>query len=112
MVHVPAKFRESTTAMRFRATVQKLNVTDGQKDRRTGAFQYLPSRAFGAAGDNKTPRDARAHRRHHGRLFTHQTYAFEGNPGGNPGNPHWCWCGRSNSCFYQHLHVHHTTMLV
>ena len=35
--------------MRFRVTVQKLNVTD----RRTGALQYLPSRAFGAAGDNE-----------------------------------------------------------
>ena len=33
--------------------MRKLNVTDGQTDRRTdgGALQYLPSRAFGAAGD-------------------------------------------------------------
>ena len=46
MVHIPAKFRENTS-MRFRVTVQKLNVTDGQ------ALQYLPFRAFGAAGDNK-----------------------------------------------------------
>ena len=42
--------------MRFLVTVRKLNVTDrqtdGQTDRR-GALQYLPSRAFGAAGDNK-----------------------------------------------------------
>ena len=30
--------------------MRKLNVTDGQTDRR-GALQYLPSRAFGAAGD-------------------------------------------------------------
>ena len=43
-------FRENT-AMRFRVTVRKLNMTDGQTDRR-GAFQYLPSRAFGTAGDN------------------------------------------------------------
>ena len=54
MVHVPAKFRENTS-MRFWATVRKLNVTDRQTyiqtDRR-GALQYLPSRAFGAAGDN------------------------------------------------------------
>ena len=54
MMHVPAKFRENT-AMHFRVTVRKLNVTetDGivQPDRR-GAFQYLPSHAFGAAGDN------------------------------------------------------------
>ena len=35
--------------------MRKLNVTDGQTDGRTdgGALQYLPSRAFGAAGDNK-----------------------------------------------------------
>ena len=46
MVHVPAKFRENTS-MRFWVTVRKLNVTDGQ----TGALQYLPSRAFGTAGD-------------------------------------------------------------
>ena len=35
--------------------MRKLNVTDGQTDGRTdgrGALQYLPSRAFGAAGDN------------------------------------------------------------
>ena len=50
MVHVPAKFRENTS-MRFRVTVRKLNVTDRQTDGR-GALQYLPSRAFGAAGDN------------------------------------------------------------
>ena len=41
MVHVPAMFRENT-AMRFRVTVQKLNVTDGQTDGQTGAFQYVP----------------------------------------------------------------------
>ena len=46
MVHIPAKFRENT-AMRFRDTVRK---RDGRTDRR-GALQYLPSRAFGAAGD-------------------------------------------------------------
>ena len=40
--------------------MRKLNVTDGQTDGRTdgqtdrwGALQYLPSRAFGAAGDKK-----------------------------------------------------------
>ena len=53
MVHVPAKF----TAMPRRVTVRKRNVTDGQTDGRTdwraGAFQYLPSRAFDVAGDNK-----------------------------------------------------------
>ena len=32
MVHVPAKFRENTS-MRFRVTVQKLNVTDGRTDK-------------------------------------------------------------------------------
>ena len=42
MVHVPNKFRENT-AMR-------VPVTDKQTDRRT-AFQYLPCRAFCAAGD-------------------------------------------------------------
>ena len=56
LVHVPAKFRENT-ALRFWVTVRKLNVTDrrtdGQTDRR-GALQYLPSRAFGAAGDKKS----------------------------------------------------------
>ena len=53
MVHVPAKFRENT-AMRFRVTVQKLNVTDRQTDGLDqGALQYLPSRAFGTAGDTK-----------------------------------------------------------
>ena len=46
MVHVPAKFRENIS-MRLRVTVRKLHVTDGR-----GALQYLPSRAFGAAGDN------------------------------------------------------------
>ena len=57
MVHVPAKFRENTS-MRFLVTVRKLNVTDRQTDGQTdrqkdgGALQYLPSRAFGAAGDN------------------------------------------------------------
>ena len=51
MVHTPAKFRENT-AMRFRVTVRKINVTDRQTDRQTdgrGTLQYLPSRAFGAA---------------------------------------------------------------
>ena len=51
MVHIPAKFRENTS-MRFWVTVRKLNVTDGRTDGR-GALQYLPSRAFGAAGDKK-----------------------------------------------------------
>ena len=51
MMHVPAKFWENTS-MRVRVTVRKLNVTDGQMDGR-GALQYLPSRAFGTAGDNK-----------------------------------------------------------
>ena len=37
----------------FLVTVRKLNVTDRQTDRQTGALQYLPSRAFGAAGDKK-----------------------------------------------------------
>ena len=63
LVHVPAKFRENT-AMRFWVTVRKLNVTDRQTDGRTdrqtdgwtGALQYLPSRAFGAAGDNNNMR--------------------------------------------------------
>ena len=50
MVHISAKFRENT-AMRFWVTVRKLNVTDRRTDGR-GALQYLPSRAFGAAGDN------------------------------------------------------------
>ena len=52
MVHVSAKFWENIS-MRFRVTVQKLNVTDGQTDRRTGALLYLASQASGAAGDNK-----------------------------------------------------------
>ena len=46
--------------------MRKLNVTDGQTDGQTdgGALQYLPSRAFGAAGDNaKTKRDGRTDRR-------------------------------------------------
>ena len=34
MVHAPAKFRENT-AMRFRVTVRKLNVTDRQTDGQT-----------------------------------------------------------------------------
>ena len=34
MVHVSAKFRENTS-MRFRVTVQKINVTDGRTDRWT-----------------------------------------------------------------------------
>ena len=38
--------------MCFRATVRKINMTDRQTDER-GALQYLPSRAFGAVGDNK-----------------------------------------------------------
>ena len=54
MVYVSVKFRENTS-MRFRVTVQKLNMTDRQTDRRMdgGALQYLPSRAFGVAGDNE-----------------------------------------------------------
>ena len=48
MVHVPGRFRENT-AVRLRVTVRKRNVTDRQTD---GVFQYLPSRAIGAAGDN------------------------------------------------------------
>ena len=55
LVHISAKFRENT-AMRFWVTVRKLNVTDRQTDGQTegrGALQYLPSRAFGAAGDKK-----------------------------------------------------------
>ena len=50
MVHIPAKFRENT-AMHFQVTLRKLNMTDRQTDGR-GA-QYLPSRAFGAAGDKR-----------------------------------------------------------
>ena len=44
LVHVPAKFRENT-AMRFRVTVRKLNVTDRQTDGGGGGggLQYLPS---------------------------------------------------------------------
>ena len=56
-VHIPAKFQENTS-MRFWVTVWKLK-RDGQTDRQTdgrGALQYLPSRAFGAAGDNKATR--------------------------------------------------------
>ena len=34
--------------------MRKLNVMDGQTDRR----QYLPSRAFGATGDNKAHKKA------------------------------------------------------
>ena len=34
LVHVPAKFRENAS-MRFRVTVRKLNVTDGQTDGQT-----------------------------------------------------------------------------
>ena len=55
MVHIPAKFQENTS-MRFWVTVRKLNVTDRRTDRQTdgrGALKYLPSRAFGAAGDKK-----------------------------------------------------------
>ena len=48
MVHVPAKFRENKCAKTKR---------DGRTDTQTGgALQYLPSRAFGAAGDNKVCR--------------------------------------------------------
>ena len=36
--------------MRLRVTVRKRNVTDRRTDRQ-GAFLYLPSRAFDAAGD-------------------------------------------------------------
>ena len=50
MVHIPAKFGENTS-MHFLVTVRKLNVTDRQTDGQT--LQYLPSRAIGAAGDNK-----------------------------------------------------------
>ena len=52
-MHVHAKFRENTS-IRFWVTVRKLNVTDRQTDKRTDGrtLQYLPSRAFGAAGDN------------------------------------------------------------
>ena len=42
--------------------MRKLNVTDRRTDRQTdgqGALQYLPSRAFGAAGDNITTRASR-----------------------------------------------------
>ena len=59
MVHIPAKFWENPS-MRFWVTVRKLNVTDAQtnrrKDRQTDGrtLQYLPSRAFGATGDNNS----------------------------------------------------------
>ena len=42
------------TSMRLRVTVRKRNMTDRQTDGGGGwggAYQYLPSRAFGAAGD-------------------------------------------------------------
>ena len=51
MVHVLAKFWENT-AMRFRVTVRKLNVTDGQ----TYGGHFNISRAFGTAWDNKQTR--------------------------------------------------------
>ena len=63
MVHVPSKFWENR-AMRFWVTVWKLNITDIRTDGRTdgwGAFQYPPSRAFGAAGDNKWKYDSVIH---------------------------------------------------
>ena len=41
-MHVPEKFRENT-AMRFRVTVQKLNVTDG--------VAISPVPALGVVGD-------------------------------------------------------------
>ena len=58
MVHVPAKFREITTKafLSYSAKTKRDGRTDRQTDRRTdrrGALQYLPSRAFGAGGDNK-----------------------------------------------------------
>ena len=54
MVHIPAKFRENTS-MRFRVTVRKLNVTDGQTDGLTGGHCNISRpRAYGAAGDKNT----------------------------------------------------------
>ena len=51
MVHIPAKFRENTSAfLSYSAKTKRDGQTDGQTDRR-GALQYLPSRAFGAVGD-------------------------------------------------------------
>ena len=43
MMHVPAKFRENTE-MRFRVTVQKLNVMDGQSHKRTDGGRFNMSR--------------------------------------------------------------------
>ena len=70
--NVPAKFRENTS-MHFRVTVRKLNVTDRRTDRQTdgrGALQYLPSRAFGAAGDNYVAR-LYVHLIQHGYYYVH-----------------------------------------
>ena len=59
MVHIPANFQENTL-MRFRVTVRKINMTDRQTDGRMDGWtdgrglQYLPSWAFGAAGDTIT----------------------------------------------------------
>ena len=49
MVHAPAKFRRNTA---MRLLVSAKTKHDGQTDGGGGAFQYLPSRAFGAVGDN------------------------------------------------------------
>ena len=43
-------WENTSNAFLFCVTVRKLNVTD----RQMGALQYIPSRAFGAAGDNKS----------------------------------------------------------
>ena len=41
MVHITAKFRENT-AMRFRVTLRKQNVTDRQTDGQTGGVSIFP----------------------------------------------------------------------
>ena len=57
--------------------MRKLNVTDRQTDGQTdrqmdgGALQYLPSRAFGAAGDNKTVEIHNYHQNTETRLDIH-----------------------------------------
>ena len=57
MVHVPAVSRKYIDAfLSYSAKTKRNGQTDGQTDRR-GALQYLPSRAFGAAGDNKRHKD-------------------------------------------------------
>ena len=90
-VLLPAKFQENT-AMHFRVTVQKLNVTDGQTDGRVCFNISCP----GPSARREIIKHPEM-RVHIDDVMDVCLHIRNMHLGENPGNPHWCWWCRSDS---------------